>query len=145
MSYIYSCCRSCPIWLGPPTEDSEAALDLMDSVSAACKASRYNGNDDSPSLLTTLRKIRIEDKQRRASTAFFSHEYWKRLWVVQEILLSPHKLVFCEERNFGWEWLGCFTHLYLMSSSSEDLIDQIFASSVFFFFLFTSGTQACRL
>jgi len=121
MSHIYSCCRICLIWLGPMTDDSGCALDLMESVFEACKASQDHDDPDSSSLWRTLRMIEIQERQHFAIEAFFSRPFWERLWIVQEILLSREKLVFCGERSFDWKWLGTFTHLYLTACSSEGL------------------------
>jgi hypothetical protein len=72
MGHIYNPAKSVAIWLGPMSDQSELAVRLLRRVSEDAvslewirSARTYQG---SPALLT-----------------LFKREYWKRLWVVQEV------------------------------------------------------------
>ncbi|KAN0122858.1 hypothetical protein V8E51_001184 [Hyaloscypha variabilis] len=47
-------------------------------------------------------------KQGRAINALTERRYWKRIWIVQEIMLAKEIRVFCGERSVSW---SCFSML----------------------------------
>jgi hypothetical protein len=90
MGHIYNPAKSVAIWLGPMSDQSELAVRLLRRVSEDAvspewirSASTYQG---SPALLT-----------------LFKREYWKRLWVVQEVSNARKKMVYCGDSVLSWE------------------------------------------
>jgi hypothetical protein len=89
MGQIYSGAMSVAIWIGPEYEDSALALQLLQKVaenSVSPQRIRSTCNLDSLALLN-----------------LFKRDYWKRLWVVQEVLLANNKMVYCGYSIFPWE------------------------------------------
>ncbi|KAI9765876.1 MAG: hypothetical protein M1839_005292 [Geoglossum umbratile] len=75
--------------------------------------------------------ISHEDRKRSASSvlvtsailALFSRNYWKRLWIIQEILLAQDLVVCCGQKQIHW---GSFESFWneLVCISSEDSVER---------------------
>jgi hypothetical protein len=90
MGHVYSQAKSVAIWLGPKSDESDLAVRLVRRVSenAVAPQSIRAGSTyrDSSALLT-----------------LFKREYWKPLWVVQEIFNARRKMVYCGDSVLLWE------------------------------------------
>jgi hypothetical protein len=92
MSDIYGRAHQVAIWLGPGLNYGAAAVRLIRDLAAA-KA-------NAPAL--------IADHSRRkdftALVSLFERDYWKRLWVVQEVFIpKPEKImVYCGDSKLDW-------------------------------------------
>lgn len=76
MTEIYGRATRVAVWLGPDANGSAAALQLMQELATVA----VTGKD--------RRRIIADPTKRQAFSAFvmlFEREYWKRLWVVQEV------------------------------------------------------------
>ncbi|OAL49929.1 HET-domain-containing protein [Pyrenochaeta sp. DS3sAY3a] len=89
MSFIYSRASSMAIWLGPNADNSELALALLERV-AQKRVSKSRITD-------------LENKDSVALRTLFKRPYWSRLWVVQEVYLSPVKWVYCGSSRLPWQ------------------------------------------
>lgn len=100
MAHIYSRATSVIIWLGLE-DNSDAAIDLLNYVSE-------HGDDTAKMVKMT------ETPQNRevfeAVVSLFKREYWRRLWVCQEIVHAKRVTVYCGEMRTPWE-------VYLITSS----------------------------
>ncbi|KAL5118954.1 hypothetical protein ACEQ8H_003083 [Pleosporales sp. CAS-2024a] len=90
MGRIYSRAESIAIWLGPEADESSKAMELLQQVANHTESSQLIRSDkrypDSAALL-----------------AVFKRDYWRRLWVVQEVLLAKKKMVYCGQSVLPWE------------------------------------------
>ncbi|KAH8706087.1 heterokaryon incompatibility protein-domain-containing protein, partial [Phaeosphaeriaceae sp. PMI808] len=89
MGHIYSRATFVAIWLGPEADDSALAVQLLQQVA---------NNTVTPQSLRLIKNY----KDSAALFALFKRDYWKRLWVVQEVLLAQKKLVYCGYSVFPW-------------------------------------------
>ncbi|KAH7075820.1 heterokaryon incompatibility protein-domain-containing protein [Paraphoma chrysanthemicola] len=90
MGQIYSCATSVAIWIGPEFENSELAVPLLQNVKDNTVDMQYmKAFHKNPASLALLN--------------LFKRDYWKRLWVVQEVTLNETKWVYCGDSVFSWE------------------------------------------
>jgi hypothetical protein len=90
MGHIYSRAIYVAIWLGPEADDSALAADLLLQVS---------NNAVTPQRIRSIHK----HADSAALFSLFKRDYWRRLWVVQEVLLAERKMVYCGHSLFPWE------------------------------------------
>jgi len=83
MDQIYKKAASVVVWLGPETEDSRQAIWLIKELAYGEQASSWT-------FPTALR-------------SFFERDYWKRLWVVQEVYHARSKWVYCGSSKLTWD------------------------------------------
>jgi hypothetical protein len=88
MSEIYSFASEVIVWLGPAADNSPQAMNILEH--------NYG----------VARKIR--NGWKPALDALFQRPYWKRLWVVQEIMLAQSISLRCGEENIKWSCLEVF-------------------------------------
>lgn len=95
MSRIYGKAATVAIWLGPEANKSNTALRILKEIAETEKASgdvagvvaSYAGNPEFGSLVS-----------------LFERDYWKRLWVVQEVFIpDPYIIhVYCGQYSNTW-------------------------------------------
>ena len=88
MASIYSGCSGIIIWLGNIHEYPDAPLVLRDFKAPGCGST-----------------IRISGLYHALATVS-SNEYFTRLWVVQEIILSTQRTVLCSHHTAGPVWIS---------------------------------------
>lgn len=118
MREIYRAAACVTVWLGESSHDSDLALDLIRSL-----AKHSNANNESD-----LRKLVMSPKSRQSFSALaslFERNYWRRLWIVQEILNAKHVNILCGSSSLPWEmYKRAITAIRWLSS----FIDETFAS-----------------
>jgi hypothetical protein len=82
MGQIYSNALQVMVWLGPAADNSDVALRIIQNP-------RWD-----PSKLKEQEKCEIR--------ALFSRSYWKRVWVIQEVMLARSLLLFCGMKKVAW-------------------------------------------
>ncbi|KAH8202243.1 hypothetical protein TruAng_003620 [Truncatella angustata] len=82
------------IWLGREGEGSNLAMDLLNSVPTP---------GDTTALKHFVDTRANHDEAWIAVKCLFERDYWRRLWVLQEILLSKQAYVLCGDRVCAWE------------------------------------------
>lgn len=118
MGSIYSFATSVAMWLGPASRDSDVALELIDKL-AKHDAARNDG---------VVRGLITSTKNHegfRAIISLFEREYWRRLWVVQEVIKAKTITVHCGPATIPWKsFLGASNvfHRY------QDLINGRYSS-----------------
>lgn len=93
MTSIYSTAESVAIWLGPEEDDSNMAADLLREV--ADQASQ-------PEVVSRLLSSRVGQRDLAGVVSLFERDYWKRLWVVQEIFNARSITVYCGSTKLPW-------------------------------------------
>jgi hypothetical protein len=96
-TYVY-------VWLGPSDPYTKG---IMDKLKVAFRQHHYHG-----SRAIATRKEQEVDKNNdevmeSLSAAelqhFFSNAYWRRLWIVQEIMLVRYIRIMCGKSLLSWE------------------------------------------
>jgi hypothetical protein len=96
MSEIYQNASITHLWLGEPYEEHQRKLECF----------QFNINQGTPTS-------QWEDDSIIGLTYICSREYWQRLWIVQELLLSKKILIYCGSIIFDWESLERLARLPL--------------------------------
>lgn len=94
MTEIYAKATEVAIWLGPSENDSELAVEFLQDIAIA--------RDDPREIADLL----FSPSRRRAVNAvvcLFQRDYWKRLWVVQEVFNARAIKVYCGNSS-GLPW-----------------------------------------
>jgi hypothetical protein len=95
MGSIYSSATRVVSWLGTASFDSALAIDfLADLSSAAATQPRF----PEQSVLPACTK-----KRRKAVQHLNEREYWKRVWIVQEVVLACNIFIMCGNSGIYWE------------------------------------------
>ena len=80
MRHVYKESRRTRLWLGP----GDCALDDL--------------------LYGPSRKEKEENVRERGMASILDNPYWRRLWIVQEVILSPDIQVYLSRSNFSWTY-----------------------------------------
>lgn len=94
MARIYSQAESVAIWLGPELNNSCLALELLSIVS---------GHSPSSDGLVGLLESTEWQPHFRAVVDLFEREYWRRVWVVQEVSNARKIMVHCGDSALPWQ------------------------------------------
>jgi hypothetical protein len=81
------------IWLGPEEDDSARATDLLRDIADQA---------ESPERVLSLMLSRVQS-DLIAVVALFERDYWRRLWVVQEIYNARSIAVYCGSAKLPWK------------------------------------------
>jgi hypothetical protein len=93
MTSIYSKAESVAIWLGPKTDDSLAAIDFL------CEVANHAHRSEKISALIASR---VGERDFAAVVSLFERDYWRRLWVVQEVFNAKSLNVYCGTTRVPW-------------------------------------------
>jgi len=94
MTNIYALAESVAVWLGPEDDDSTEAVSILCDIA--------DGGDSG----VTLSEAVSTSAMRRALLAvvpLFERDYWRRLWVVQEIFNANEINVYCGPTRVPWD------------------------------------------
>jgi hypothetical protein len=109
MADVYGRAPLTCIWIGPASENSGVAMDLVDGIS---DQDFLNYQPDNPSWGRWV-----------AHRKLFEREWWWRVWTVQESILSPNPIVKCGAKEILMERFVDFEYLRMKHA------DRIKASS----------------
>ncbi|RFU26865.1 hypothetical protein B7463_g9465, partial [Scytalidium lignicola] len=119
MRRVYQQASRVIIWLGLRSTDSSLALSFLQSLHDEVE-------EDSLDLSTELLKRWLREKCRPAYDAHWAslfnlmhREYWRRLWIVQEIVSAREIIVYCGDDTMEWQSLVYITNL--IESTIEEL------------------------
>ncbi|KAK0649747.1 heterokaryon incompatibility protein-domain-containing protein [Cercophora newfieldiana] len=94
MPSIFASADSVAVWLGPEKDDSTQAIGLLCDL--ASHGSPGLKLADAVSSSATRRAL-------QAVVPLFQRDYWKRLWVVQEIFNAKDITVYCGPTKVSWD------------------------------------------
>ncbi|KAN0098846.1 HET domain containing protein [Hyaloscypha variabilis] len=121
MGKIYSQAEKVLIWVGDEEEDGAAAMALIRKWGAGAAAAEEKSPDTfwANSLELTLQHMEnpFAEQEIMAFGAFLSRDYWRRVWIIQEIVLSQHRVLMCGREETSYEHF-IMTH-YLLSELLE--------------------------
>jgi hypothetical protein len=95
MTSIYTKAQSVSIWLGPEDEEDDIslAIDLLRSVAGQADSSEQTRDIISSSMRTL---------DFSPVVSLFERDYWRRLWVVQEVFHARDITVYCGSTRLPW-------------------------------------------
>ncbi|KAJ3547922.1 hypothetical protein NM208_g1252 [Fusarium decemcellulare] len=108
MSKIYSRAAAVLVYLGEAADNSDLAVQFI----LEC---------DNPSPGTTALTYIKSDVLAQALRRFFHRPWFSRVWVIQEVLLSTEKIVYCGEKVLPWSAIKNFNHYHTSTSSQSQL------------------------
>lgn len=111
MTSIYANAHDMAIWLGPESEESSLAVTLLHEIVSA---------QNSFVEIRNIIKSPVWRPYFRALVALFNRDYWKRLWVVQEVINSRAITVHCGASAIPWRTYTMAS--YIFSELKADLI-----------------------
>lgn len=91
MKRIYSRAASVVVWLGPETSSSQAAMDLI------VERNRVGLYVDSHKELLGQQEISL-----RGLSGVFNRSWWKRIWIVQEVVAARELVILCGSNMVPW-------------------------------------------
>lgn len=109
MSRIYGEAQSVAIWLGPESSNSKLALELL-----VMTCSLSGSSDEFVALL----KSTCWQAHFRAVVDLFEREYWRRLWVVQEVSNAKTIMVYCGESVLPWQTYVSASDMFRLNRGS---------------------------
>ncbi|KAF6521928.1 hypothetical protein HZS61_013456 [Fusarium oxysporum f. sp. conglutinans] len=96
MPFIYSNADNVAIWLGPEENDSARAVRFLDAIETT-------GEPFDSSNISKLLAAGAENGDLLAVVSLFGREYWRRLWVVQEVFNAKRIMVHCGSTRLEWK------------------------------------------
>lgn len=101
MGTLYSLAEEVIVWLGPESDDSHVAMSFISK-----------GPDD-PGGLKTLDVFSqaVHNSEFVAVLQLTEREYWRRIWVIQEIFKAPNSTLHCGNDQVSWETLVRFLNI----------------------------------
>ncbi|KAF2965672.1 hypothetical protein GQX73_g7874 [Xylaria multiplex] len=112
MGDIYRLARRVVVWLGPESNDSNLALDFLDSLSQQVVVNWFDGTLTSPRLSKSTglwadsdEAISFLEMKREfaALISLFERPWFRRVWIRQEIYLAKTAIVTCGEKEIPWQ------------------------------------------
>jgi hypothetical protein len=101
MRRIYATAADVVVWLGNETPDSHLAMDYIarqKNMPLITKVSGGYRSHREPSG----KQIFLKDEEGKALLALCQRPYWKRVWIVQEIMNAKRIIAFCGSKEFKW-------------------------------------------
>ena len=100
MGQIYSSAQRVLVWLGEADSNSDLAMQSLRLWAATCRAL-----SEGPDILRNL-KLLMELFDKDAWTAICNltaRPWWRRIWVIQELVLSKSAVLICGSEQCEWE------------------------------------------
>ncbi|KAM0445456.1 hypothetical protein ACHAQK_001665 [Fusarium lateritium] len=98
MPSIYSDAMYVTIWLGPEENNSTRAIDYLKEIVTASTEEAFGSTN-----VSQLLEAGIANGDILAVVSLFAREYWRRLWVVQELFNARSIYVYCGPAILPWE------------------------------------------
>ncbi|KAI1743557.1 heterokaryon incompatibility protein-domain-containing protein [Xylaria scruposa] len=118
MTEIYAKATQVAIWLGPSENDSELAKDFLQDIIMT-----ENYPEDTTALLLSPTRLQAV----KAVVRLFQRDYWRRLWVVQEVFNAKSIKVYCGDST-GLPW-GVYRRAARIFQNHKKELDSYFSAS----------------
>ncbi|PSS18561.1 hypothetical protein M430DRAFT_35062 [Amorphotheca resinae ATCC 22711] len=115
MAAIYSKAYSVAIWLGPEADNSHKAIQFMHELLEA--EIKEEGRGWITRDIITSRRRRPD---LQSLVCLFHRDYWKRLWVVQEVTNARDATVYCGSSAIPWATYEAASRLFLKYAAELD-------------------------
>ncbi|KAI1426725.1 heterokaryon incompatibility protein-domain-containing protein [Xylaria sp. FL1777] len=122
MTEIYAKATKVAIWLGPAENDSQLATDFLQDIVI---------RKDDPKEITAFLLSPTQLRAIEAVVHLFQRDYWKRLWVVQEVFNAKAIKVFCGGPiGLPWRVYTKAAHILQSYEGPNSLLDMDSAKSL---------------
>ncbi|KAF3052477.1 hypothetical protein E8E11_010558 [Didymella keratinophila] len=134
MGMIYRMASTVLSWIGPEDEDSDRGMQVMSRIAAIARSLRlqsvfdpYIDNHDSEERGRIMGGICgalkddswLKEGDLQRAIHLTSRDYWRRLWVIQEVNLAKYALILCGKNQIMWDqFLEGLTLLSWLPASS---------------------------
>lgn len=116
MPQIYSRASSVPAWLGEEADDSELAFNVVRDLGAVrCVCQELEDELAIPGrefmdlhIFWDYIKLCLDVRSWIVVRMLFCRPYWRRMWVVQEVLLSRRTILCCGSRQLPFDAFMAF-------------------------------------
>lgn len=140
MSRMYKQCLRVCIWLEEASDDSDELMNLAMEFSS--KLNKISGPGPLPgsafrdlaleaftSVENILGKAAVE--RIMSLVSFFWRPWFRRLWVLQEMLLAPSSIALCGSKSVAWDPLWRFLYFGFepISLPSRSIVESLLESS----------------
>jgi hypothetical protein len=122
MSQIYSHASEVLVWLGLESEDSDCAMTVLRYI--YLRATPWQDLDANQHTFVrhmnlTRKSIlgRLDAAERTALYKLCTREYWRRMWILQEVSLARRLTIHCGSKSVGWD---AFTKLHSLDDFTDD-------------------------
>lgn len=106
MPRIYSDAESVAIWLGPEENNSTRAVNYLKQIATTLTEISYSKD------ISQLLETGIANGDILAVVSLFARDYWRRLWVVQEIFNAKCIYVYCGPTILPWNSYQCASEVF---------------------------------
>jgi hypothetical protein len=105
MDEVYKDAEEVLVWLGEESEDSDLAMNFMESwpVGTGQKSGDGGNASDPNENLKLAFESAVDAAAETALRALLQRPFWTRLWVLQEIVLAQKVLIICGHRCVPFE------------------------------------------
>ena len=107
MADIYSRARRVVVWLGKESDDSSLAMDCVRTLSSKIEIDhgtmKVLPRTDESHWLDWKSKLPFDDEQTRAVTSLCNRDWFRRLWIWQEVRCARDIEVLCGEDSLSWQ------------------------------------------
>jgi hypothetical protein len=105
MDEVYKDAEEVLVWLGEESEDSDLAMNFMESWPVGKGQKSGDGGDasDTNEDLKLTFESAFDAAAETALLALLQRPFWTRLWVLQEIVLAQKVLIVCGHRRVPFE------------------------------------------
>ena len=111
MTDIYTRADSVAIWLGPEADDSNVAMKILQEVAL---------NAESKDRMRSLIASSYGKPDLGTVVSLFERDYWRRLWVVQEVYNATDIKVYCGSSILHWSVLKGAARAFFLHRSDID-------------------------
>lgn len=123
MKVIFSRAKTVLVWLGPEEDDSSRLLQFIMTMPSLAYPRPYSPEQGPPPKYALYSKkshivmprpeFTIDDlfqelfdlQLDQAFEALFKRDYWKRLWIIQEVMLAENLIILCGDQVCEWSIL----------------------------------------
>jgi hypothetical protein len=104
MKEIYTAAQSVLVWLGPHLDGSAELFQYLCSrLAAGASKLEYTQTSQRDSLEEPRGHIDSMDPLYEPLMKLLHRPYWKRTWIIQEIVLTQNIRIFCGDSSMPWE------------------------------------------
>ncbi|KAH6684557.1 heterokaryon incompatibility protein-domain-containing protein [Halenospora varia] len=104
MGEIYRNAVHVDIWLGEEEEDTELVIKFLPKLLSCFKTSEEGDktSDELPDVIGTLSMLTLRSDSWEAFRNIFQRPYFRRMWILQEVVLGSKCRVYCGSYAMGW-------------------------------------------
>lgn len=111
MDYIYSRAEQVLVWLGEEREEDSLAFEAIEKTVVFMNALWHDGNMNE-SIKKIINNPALPPNAWQHIGTLFLRSYFKRLWVIQEVVNSSSAQVFCGSKTIPWDSMCMVTNLF---------------------------------